>query len=75
MPTLRNTDMISFHFLIKLDPARALPQGEYHMVALAETYYYSWDLYNPHEDEFKHNVVTHFHDVIPTKISFEGKYI
>ncbi|XP_022109480.1 uncharacterized protein LOC110989417 [Acanthaster planci] len=71
VPTLRNTDMISFHFLVRLDPLRALPQGEYHMVTLAETYYFSWDLYNPHEDDFKHNVLTHSHDVIPIKISFE----
>ena len=50
-----------------------LPQGEYNMMAFAEAYYYTWDLYNPHEDEFKHNVVLHPHRVLPTQISFEGE--
>ncbi|XP_070564845.1 uncharacterized protein [Ptychodera flava] len=69
--TLHNTDCISFHFSIRIDPNNELTQGYYHLVALSETYYYSWDIHNPYEDDFKHNILVHYHDIIPTSVKFE----
>ncbi|XP_033113002.1 uncharacterized protein LOC117113693 [Anneissia japonica] len=69
--TLFHTDVIGFHFLIRLDPSHTLPQGEYHMMTMTQVYYNSWGLYNKFEEDYTFDVVPHTHPVVPIKITFE----
>lgn len=66
--------MISFHFLVRLDPQNTLPAGNYHLVAFAEMDYFSWDLHNPYEDDYKHNIVSYYHEPLPTRVEFKSTF-